>query len=83
MPVPVFSVQEIPFSYHGSWFGISSVVAPHEYADDLHLVSHQTGMHPILRFTPTVGGTRVRTTVRATPSRLTWEHDAGRVDLAY
>jgi glycogen debranching enzyme len=83
MTVPAFSVQEIPFSYHGSWFGISPVVAPHEYADDLHLVSHQTGMHPILRFVPTVGDTRVRTTVRATPSRLTWTHDAGRIDLAY
>jgi glycogen debranching enzyme len=83
MTVPVFSVQEIPFSYSGSWFGISYVVAPHEYADDLHLVSHQTGMHPILRFGPTVGGTRIRTTVRATPSRLTWTHDEGRADLAY
>jgi Trehalase len=83
MAAPVFSVREIPFSYSGSWFGISYVVAPHEYADDLHLVSHQTGMHPILRFVPTVGGARVPTTVRATPSRLTWTSDEGRADLAY
>ncbi len=83
MTVPAFSVQEIPFSYHGSWFGISYVVAPHEYADDLHLVSHQTGMHPILQFVPTVGGGRVHTTVRATPGRLTWTYGQARVDLAY
>ncbi|GLY75350.1 amylo-alpha-1,6-glucosidase [Actinoallomurus iriomotensis] len=83
MSIPAFSVQEIPFSYHGSWFGVSPVVAPHTYADDLHLVSHQTGMHPVLRFVPTVGGARVEATVEATPSRLSWVHGRGRVDLAY
>jgi glycogen debranching enzyme len=83
MTVLAFSVQEIPFSYHGSWFGVSPVVAPHEYADDLHLVSHQTGMHPVLRFVPTVSGARVEARVEATPGRLSWVHDGGRVDLAY
>ncbi|GAA0336380.1 hypothetical protein NE235_25190 [Actinoallomurus spadix] len=83
MTVPAFSVQEIPFSHHGSWFDVSPVIAQNVYADDLHLVSHQTGMHPILRFTPTAGGAPARTTVEATPSRLTWVRDGGRVDLAY
>jgi hypothetical protein len=83
MTAPAFSVQEIPFSYHGSWFDVSPVVAKHEYADDLHLVSHQTGMHPVLRFTPMVGGARADAAVEATPGRLSWVHDGGRVDLAY
>ena len=49
---PTFSIQDIPFSYRGSWFNISPVVAEKTYADDLHLVSHQTGLHPVLRFDP-------------------------------
>lgn len=82
MPVapsgPTFPIQDIPFSYRGSWFDISPVVAEKTYADDLHLVSHQTGMHPILRFTPSAAAT-----VRATPALLTWRHGAGRVELVY
>ncbi|GAA4624149.1 trehalase family glycosidase [Actinoallomurus vinaceus] len=80
---PAFSVQEIPFSHHGSWFGISPVIAEKTFAEDLHLVSHQTGMYPVLRFTPTSAGERADTVVAATPGLLTWTHDAGRVELAY
>jgi hypothetical protein len=80
---PAFSVQEIPFSYYGSWFDISPVIAQKTYADDLHLVSHQTGLHPILRFVPVANDARVDATVAATPCQLTWTHDAGRVELAY
>ena len=47
---PVFSLREIPFSYRGSWFGFSPVIAEGTYAPDVHLVSHQTGMHAVLRF---------------------------------
>jgi glycogen debranching enzyme len=91
----VFSVQEVPFSYYGSWFDISPVVAEKTYADDLHLVSHQTGLHPILRFVPLArdadetsgndgaGGARADATVVATPCQLAWTHDAGRIELAY
>ena len=39
---PEFDVREIPFSHYGCWFGISPVIAENRYADDLHLVSHQT-----------------------------------------
>ena len=70
---PAFSVQEIPFSHRGSWFNVSSVVGPHTYADDLHLVSHQNGLHPILCFAPSAGGAHVT----ATPSVLTWRHATG------
>ncbi|MEV0403096.1 trehalase family glycosidase [Actinoallomurus sp. NPDC050550] len=80
---PAFSPQEIPFSYRGSWFDLSPVVGENTYARDVHLVSHQNGMHPILRLIPTVAGARAETTVTATPYRLTWTCDAGRIDLAY
>ncbi|MEJ3750806.1 trehalase family glycosidase [Actinomycetes bacterium KLBMP 9797] len=79
LPGPTFSIQDIPFSYRGSWLNISPVVAKHTYADDLHLVSHQTGLHPVLRFIPSVEGAAVI----ATPALLCWQHDAGRVEVVY
>lgn len=75
---PTFSLRDIPFSYRGSWLNVSPVVAEKTYADDLHLVSHQTGLHAILRFTPLVSAA-----VAATPALLTWHHDRGRVELVY
>lgn len=76
---PEFGIQDIPFSYRGSWFNISPVVAEKTYADDLHLVSHQTGLHPVLRLTPTVAGT----TVVATPALLTWRDGVDRIEAVY
>jgi glycogen debranching enzyme len=80
---PAFSVKEVPFSYYGSWFNVSPVVAEKTYADDLHLVSHQTGLHPILSFVPLAGEVRVDTTIVATPCQLTWTHHDGHIELAY
>ncbi|MEW2611310.1 trehalase family glycosidase [Streptomyces sp. NPDC047880] len=82
---PAFSVHDIPFSTYGSWFGISPVVAEKTYADDLHLVSHQNGMHAVLSLTPLhpVTGDRARTRVEARPGLLSWIGADGRVDLAY
>jgi hypothetical protein len=80
---PVFSVQHIPFSYAGSWFGISPVVAEKTYAEHLHLVSHQTGLHAVLQLRPVRAGAAAQTTVSASPSLLVWAADAGRVELAY
>ncbi|MFI7611195.1 amylo-alpha-1,6-glucosidase [Nonomuraea terrae] len=77
-PGPVFSPWEIPFSYHGSWFGFSPVVAEKTYAQDVHLVSHQSGMHPILKLIPATAAA-----ITAAPQRLTWNHGEGRIDLAY
>jgi hypothetical protein len=79
----VYSIHDIPFSYRGSWFDISPVIAEKTYADDLHLVSHQTGMHPVLRFLPLHADTRADTAITATPSLLTWENENGRIDLTY
>lgn len=82
---PAFSVHDIPFSAHGSWFDISPVVAERTHAEDLHLVSHQNGMHAVLRLVPldAATGERAETRVAATPGRLSWTGAAGRVDVAY
>lgn len=82
---PAFSVQEIPFSTYGSWFDISPVVAEKIRAEDLHLVSHQNGMHAMLRLMPldAATGERAETRVEATPGLLSWISAVGRVDLAY
>ncbi|CBG67654.1 MULTISPECIES: amylo-alpha-1,6-glucosidase [Streptomyces] len=82
---PAFSVHDIPFSAYGSWFDISPVVAEKTYAEDLHLVSHQNGMHGVLRLVPldAASGERAVTRVEATPDLLTWTGGSGRVELAY
>ncbi len=79
----MFDIAQIPFSFFGSWLNISPVIAERTYAEDLHLVSHQTGLHPVLRLVPTDGHARVATTVTATPARLTWQHPRGRIDAAF
>ncbi|MFF4518287.1 amylo-alpha-1,6-glucosidase [Streptomyces mirabilis] len=82
---PAFSIHDIPFSTHGSWFGISPVLGEKTRVDDLHLVSHQNGMHAVLCFVPVdaTTGERVETRVTATPSQLSWTHESGHIDLAY
>ncbi|MGW7168525.1 amylo-alpha-1,6-glucosidase [Streptomyces sp. NPDC054884] len=82
---PAFSVHDIPFSTHGSWFGVSPVLSERTRAEDLHLVSHQNGMHAVLRLVPldAATGERAETAVEATPGLLVWTGAAGRVDLAY
>lgn len=82
---PAFSVHDIPFSTRGSWFGISPVVAEKTYAEDLHLVSHQNGMHAVLRFVPLdmATGDRTATKPHATPSLLSWTGAEGHIALAY
>jgi hypothetical protein len=76
---PEFAIHDIPFSRRGSWFNLSPVVAEGTYAEDLHLVSHQTGMHPVLRLAPAVAGTAVT----ATPTVLTWRNGDGRIEAVY
>jgi len=80
---PAFAVQDVPFSYAGSWFNISPVIGEGRYAEDLHLVSHQTRLHPVLRFVPVRDGHRVPAAVTATPARLRWQDGDNCVDLAY
>lgn len=82
---PAFDVHDIPFSTHGSWFGISPVVAEKTRAEDLHLVSHQNGMHAVLSLVPLdpATGERAGTLVEATPGLLSWTGPDGGVDLVY
>ncbi|MBG0850445.1 glycogen debranching protein [Streptomyces spinoverrucosus] len=82
---PAFSVHDIPFSTYGSWFDVSPVVGEKTYAEDLHLVSHQNGMHAVLRLVPLdrTTGHRVDTRFEATAALLSWIGSAGRIDLAY
>jgi hypothetical protein len=73
-PSDRFSVDEIPFSYYGSWLDLSPVTGNAGHAEDVHVVSHQGGMHPVLRLVPQDGSgtTRTETQVWGTPARLTW-----------
>ncbi|MGI8334390.1 amylo-alpha-1,6-glucosidase [Actinomadura scrupuli] len=82
-PGPAFSVQEIPFSTYGSWLAISPVTALATYSDDLHLMTHTTGMHPVLRLTPVRDGARVEADVSATPARLAWSEQRGNAEAAF
>lgn len=83
-PGPRFDVREIPFSHYGSWFALSPVVSQARYADDIHLVSHQTGMHAVLTLTPVdADGARIETRIEATPSCLSWIRESARIEAAY
>ncbi|MEO8527638.1 MAG: glycogen debranching protein [Pseudolysinimonas sp.] len=80
---PRFDVAEIPFSARGSWLDLSPVVGLHTRADDIHLVSHQNGMHAVLALVPQVAGARTETELAATPSVLRWRHAAGRIEATF
>jgi glycogen debranching enzyme len=81
--VDEFSVRDIPFSYQGSWFCLSPVIAAATDADDVHLVSHRNGMHAVLRLVPEWRGARVPAEVTASPATLTWTAERGHVRAAY
>jgi len=49
--LPRFDIREILFSARGSWLNMSQVVGLRRRADDIHLVSHTTGMHAVRRST--------------------------------
>lgn len=78
-----FDVREIPFSRRGAWLNISPVTALHTTSPDLHLVSHQTGMHAVLALIPVAGGQAVHASVSATPEALTWSSPEGDVTAVF
>ncbi|GAA0285675.1 trehalase family glycosidase [Actinomadura nitritigenes] len=80
---PTFSLREIPFSTHGSWLAISPVTAHATYADDLHLMSHTGGMHPVFRLTPVRGAKRVQATVTGTPALLSWDSAGDEIQAVF
>ena len=81
--LPHFAVADIPFSRYGAWCNISPVTGLHQLAQDLHLVTHRTGLHPVLRLVPQLTGRRVETTWSATPAVLSWEHPAGEIQAVF
>ncbi len=83
-PGPRFDVREIPFSHYGSWFALSPVTAQAQHAEDVHLISHQQGMHAVLALQPLASdGLRIPTRIEATPAQLTWIAETGQVEAAY
>lgn len=74
-----FDIREIPFSRRGSWFDVSPVVGLHATREQLHLVSHQTGMHPIVRFEPDAA----TPVLEASPGLLRWRTPAGVVEAVF
>jgi len=81
--VLAFDLDEIPFSMRGSWLSVSRVVGLHERADLVHLVSHTTGMHPVLSFAPRRGDADAVVTVEATPALLRWAASEGEIEAAF
>jgi len=70
--LPSFDVREIPFSRRGSWMNLSPVIGLHRRVRDIHLVSHLTGMHAVLRLTMSRDGAFVDAETSADPSTLSW-----------
>ena len=84
LPGPRFDPRKIPFSHYGSWFSLSPVTGNARYAEDMHLVSHQQGMHAVLCLSAVTGdGHRAGTRIEAVPSCLSWLGESGRIDAAY
>ena len=78
-----FDVRQTPFSTRGSWLSLSPVVALQTVADDIHLVSHVNGMHPIVRIAPEVDGERRPTEWVADPTWLEWKRGDSYVAAAF
>jgi glycogen debranching enzyme len=83
MTLPTFDVHEIPFSRRGSWLNLSPVIALHTFADVIHLVSHQTGMHGVLSLAPLHNDETIATTISSTPAELVWASENGRVSAIF
>lgn len=80
---PSFAVEEIPFSRYGSWLNISPVTGLHQHSEDLHLVTHTTGLHAILSLVAYLAGQPVKAIRTATPTTLTLQHAQHRIDAAF
>jgi glycogen debranching enzyme len=83
MTLPTFDIHEIPFSRRGSWLDLSPVTGLHTVSSDIHLVSHQTGMHGVLALVPWLAGTRVDAELDSSPERLRWATAHGEVTAIF
>jgi len=85
-PIPAFDLRSVPFSRRGSWLNLSPVVAAHRTVDDVHLVSHRTGMHAVLALVPgTTAATEAeaRWAVDADAARVRWSDGTRSVHAAF
>lgn len=84
-PFPAFDLRQIPFSRRGAWINLSPVVGAHHTVDDVHLVSHRTGMHPVLSLTPRTASDHQPAdwTVEATPSTVRWSRGAATMEAVF
>ncbi|MDQ1129270.1 amylo-alpha-1,6-glucosidase [Microbacterium sp. SORGH_AS_0888] len=79
-----FDIRQIPFSRRGAWLNLSPVAAAHEVRDDIHLVSHRTGMHAVLALVPLRAGERAASAVVVDPAVLRWElEDDGAIEAVF
>jgi hypothetical protein len=78
-----FDVRSIPFSRRGAWLDISPVVGLHDSRQNLHLVSHQTGMHAIFAFEPQRGGSAVPVEFDVTPAVLRLTDRGGAIEAVF
>ncbi|MGO4533315.1 amylo-alpha-1,6-glucosidase [Leifsonia sp. 2MCAF36] len=76
-------IDEVPFSVRGAWIDLSRIVGLHRRADEVHLVTHQTGMHPIFALVPHAGGEAVNTRTVAKPHILSWIAEEGTVEAVF
>ena len=83
MDAVTFDLDQVPFSMRGSWLSISRIVGLHRQAEFVHLVSHQTGMHPIMEFQPIADGAALISLPHATAERLRWEAAEGFIEVAF
>lgn len=83
MPTMEFSLDQVPFSMRGSWLSVSPIVGLHTRSPHVHLVSHQTGMHPILSLHPLRGGEPVDLALSASPERLRWDAAQGFIEAVF
>ncbi len=80
----VFDVWQIPFSRRRSWLDISPVVGLHAVRQNLHLVSHQTGMNAVFVFEVGADSPPPALQVHASASVLSWVDDRdGRIDAVF
>ncbi|MGW6405501.1 glycogen debranching protein, partial [Streptomyces sp. NPDC055134] len=72
---PSFPLTDIPFSTQGSWLSLSPVISQHETSDDVHLISHVGGMHPVLSLQAYAGPHPAPVQTHSTPTTLTLQHE--------
>ncbi|MBB3157323.1 hypothetical protein FHS07_001007 [Microbacterium proteolyticum] len=84
-PIPAFPLRHVPFSRRGSWLNLSPVVATHRTVDDVHLVSHRTGMHPVLSLVPQseADAASGRWSVSADAASVRWSNGSLRVQAVF